>query len=728
MCYLVVRQLSKCGIEAEVDILDELWIYLIGALVVVDIIIVVAGVVPCLFGAKIGYRWRKLLWLILVVRLLIPVRVIMNQIYVERPSYFVQIDIPAEYGAEEQLDQAEHEKAQEIKDLEIQEDTENMDTDELDSGEILPAQQSAVTQSFWTHRNQYTNVKWILLLIWVFGVLALTVHHVIDFLKVRELIKVSSHACADQHIMHQMEKLCEEYGIKTVPHVIVCSQIRSPMLFGYRRTQLLLPDREYNETEMRMILRHELQHKKSGDLWYKLLIMFVCDLYWFNPVLLLMKRLAYQDVECVCDARVLRGLTTEEKKLYGNIVLNNMAGDWERVIVYGTSIFTGKRAAKLRIKNMFTQKNKLGFVILGVLTLCAAVGSSMWVLSEQNGEKYAAPEQNPLLGDMDYMTEDAAGGDSEYRTEQIAGKEMEQAANQPDADRVLADNTVIVEDMEDIGRAENLNCANCYTTELIRGGNHYWIDEQGTLWGTGQSENGQLMEVREDLSRITEPVQIAQHVKHVDFSGEYFVIYLTENNQLYGLGTNLALVLHLPMMEDYQFIITEPVLVMENVVYAKCGYSTIIALTENGEVYMRGEGKYIPSGTYSDPRKVMENAKYVTAYDNTFAVIDNNDSLWTWGGNRFGQCGVGYFSEQVQSPQKVMEHVECAWMGRAAFNSTDEVGVRAKNNLIVLMKDGTFYGCGEGIGEEQLPGGINELDEAQEVTASEELVPVSIQE
>lgn len=58
-----------------------------------------------------------------------------------------------------------------------------------------------------------------------------------------------------------------------------------------------------------------------------------------------------------------------------------------RTVGYGTSIFTGKKAAKMRIRNMFVKKNKWGYIVLGVLTLCAAAGSSMWVLSGQSMEK-----------------------------------------------------------------------------------------------------------------------------------------------------------------------------------------------------------------------------------------------------------------------------------------------------------------------------------------------------
>ena len=59
-------------------------------------------------------------------------------------------------------------------------------------------------------------------------------------------------------------------------------EIKTPMLFGYSKPIIVLPHRRYHEEEAEMILRHEIQHYKNRDLWYKFLIMFVCDLYWFN--------------------------------------------------------------------------------------------------------------------------------------------------------------------------------------------------------------------------------------------------------------------------------------------------------------------------------------------------------------------------------------------------------------------------------------------------------------
>lgn len=312
-------------------------------------------------------------------------------------------------------------------------------------------------------------------------------------------------------------------------------------------------------------------------------------------------------------------------------------------------------------------------------------------------------------------------------------KSIEKKTELPHTEVVEQEYELLIESIEDLERGINLHYSNCYTTNLERGSNHFWIDEKGILWGEGTSEYGQLGILKEDLSVVEEPVKIAENVIHVDFSGEYFTIYLTSDYKLYGLGASPAGILTQSGKWDFSDadmkIATEPVLLMNNVVFAQSGYSSIIALLENGDVYVLGNNEYIPyqNTRYIAPRKVMEKAKYVTTYFHTYAAIDENNNLWAWGHNELGQCGMGAYTASVAAPQKIMEDVECVWMGQVGFNHTDSVKVY--DNLIVLKKDGNFYGCGEGIGESRLVKGDNDLiNEESEVISSNYFCKINIKE
>ncbi|MDE6619852.1 MAG: M56 family metallopeptidase [Lachnospiraceae bacterium] len=379
----------------------EQLIYFIGTLSVVDITVIVAGIVPVLTGGRVGYRWRKMLWLVLAVRLLIPVRLVLNQICEEKPSYFAQVELPESYAAVPGQEDAGGKEMPVTKSVQSAEKEfiEKMEVETKNAEERTVEEKAdadgAVIETTMQRQNTDQVVKdsrlldslyddrWLILVVWILVGFALTEYHVIGFVRIKELINMRSRRCEDPYLCSLVREICEEYQIKSAPQILFCEEIRSPMLLGYRHTQLLMPDRPYTETDLNMIVRHELQHKKNGDLWYKLLILFVCDIYWFNPAMAIMRKLACQDVECVCDSQVLRRLPAEERKAYGNIVLSHMVKGSKWDIVYGTSIFTGKRAAKRRIRNMFAMKNKWGYAVLGVMVLCVAWGSSMWVLSGQ---------------------------------------------------------------------------------------------------------------------------------------------------------------------------------------------------------------------------------------------------------------------------------------------------------------------------------------------------------
>lgn len=76
----------------------------------------------------------------------------------------------------------------------------------------------------------------------------------------------------------------------------------------------------------------------------------------------------------------------------------------------------------------------------------------------------------------------------------------------------------------------------------------------------------------------TELVKIAENVIHVDYSRKEFVIYLTADHKLYDMGTACTGAMQqqnddIPIRTSYTYMYTvcEPILLMEDVIYARCG-------------------------------------------------------------------------------------------------------------------------------------------------------------
>lgn len=473
-------------------------------------------------------------------------------------------------------------------------------------------------------------------------------------------------------------------------------------LYGIRKPRIFLsPEIANNPVYKKYVMMHELEHHRTKDNFW-LLIRTVCvTAQWFNPLVWLAYFKMREDCELACDYRVLSKLKKEEKSIYGQALLYILETN-QKTVSMASSMGREKNLIKKRIKSIFKKRKAEAYLVPFVITCMVTVLAFVQPIIMQETEQVQVEDEVVISAEFE---------------KEVTEKEYE----------------IIVESKKELERGVNLHYSNCYITDMKRGSNHYWIDENGVLWGEGTSGYGQLGIIERDVSVVGEPVKIAENVIHVDFSGEYFVIYLTADYELYGLGASPAGIL--TQFGDWNFnvidleVITKPVLLMKNVVYARAGETSIITLLENGDVYVLGNNDHvmISNTKYIASQKVMEKAKYVTSFYHSYAVIDENNTLWTWGHNELGQCGIGVYSTNVASPQKIMEDVECAWMGGIGFNTADMV--KKYDNLVILKKDGSFLACGEGIGESRLVNRVDDqVDENVEVISTEYLRQVKIKE
>ncbi|MDE5866198.1 MAG: hypothetical protein K2H31_06325, partial [Lachnospiraceae bacterium] len=128
-----------------------------------------------------------------------------------------------------------------------------------------------------------------------------------------------------------------------------------------------------------------------------------------------------------------------------------------------------------------------------------------------------------------------------------------------------------------------------YHTHVGDAGNLYFIDENNVLWGSGRNEYGQLGQGTQDYDFHDEAVKIAENVIDVDYSQKGFIIYLTKDNKLYGLGNAGCGALQQyqtfdgsKYVNDEHYCITEPYLLMEDVKYARCGRADVACLAQSG--------------------------------------------------------------------------------------------------------------------------------------------------
>ena len=100
-----------------------------------------------------------------------------------------------------------------------------------------------------------------------------------------------------------------------------CPGLSGPMMTGLFRPTVLLPDPPPEGEVLSFVLLHELTHFRRRDIWYKTLLLLAAAVHWFNPLVWLMLRAAEGDLERACDADVLRALPPEARNPYASAIL-----------------------------------------------------------------------------------------------------------------------------------------------------------------------------------------------------------------------------------------------------------------------------------------------------------------------------------------------------------------------------------------------------------------------
>ncbi|UCD53097.1 MAG: hypothetical protein JSW27_10730, partial [Phycisphaerales bacterium] len=115
-----------------------------------------------------------------------------------------------------------------------------------------------------------------------------------------------------------------EMGLRRMPRTVFTAKVCCPAVFGLVRPVLLIPAdlvSTWTRREARHILLHELAHIKRGDLLTHAVYMILMTLYWFNPLLWLIRKHLQHLRELCCDATVAKCLR-EETGAYRDTLLD----------------------------------------------------------------------------------------------------------------------------------------------------------------------------------------------------------------------------------------------------------------------------------------------------------------------------------------------------------------------------------------------------------------------
>ena len=160
--------------------------------------------------------------------------------------------------------------------------------------------------------------------------------------------------------------------------VYVSEHIPSPCLLGLFRPRILLtPEAAQDAQTMRHVITHELTHYRHADhIWALVRAVCLC-IYWFDPLVWLAANLSLRDCELSCDEGAIKRLGEEERLRYCKTLLDMIAhaGKSRNLLQAATTMASSKKQVKERM-GMIVKKPKklLRAVICLLLVLIVTVG------------------------------------------------------------------------------------------------------------------------------------------------------------------------------------------------------------------------------------------------------------------------------------------------------------------------------------------------------------------
>ena len=193
----------------------------------------------------------------------------------------------------------------------------------LDSQPINKMSEIDYTAPNYFHINDTKMTFFCLLFaLWLAGVMVSAVVFIVRQQRFSAHVARMSVPCDSKTAVLATE-IADEMGIGEVRTVILPS-VQTPMMTGIHTPTVILPEADYTEKELRLIIRHELTHFKSKDLLMKFFSLFCRSMHWFNPFMSYISGKLDEVCELACDEAVISGETKEEKKIYCQSIISTV--------------------------------------------------------------------------------------------------------------------------------------------------------------------------------------------------------------------------------------------------------------------------------------------------------------------------------------------------------------------------------------------------------------------
>ncbi len=309
-------------------------------------------IVKAIFEDKLSPRWQYGVWSILALRLMLPVQ---STRYIFPKLALWMETLKA--SAEKTLHSAFTEIYTPIK-----------------PSNVFP----------WLIEKPISITDWLFTAYFV-GVFFFLLRYLLTYLRLRNLLRKGRPVSVA--LQQRMEELCQKHQLKPCRTAVI-DGLESAFVCGVFRPILAVPSEELDEK----IMLHELIHLKHSDIPQGIFWSILRALHWCNPWMHFVFDRIGNDMESLCDQRVLERLEGEERREYGVILLNMANRRYARTS--GTSsISNGGRNIARRIAAIVRfKKYPQGMALVSICIIILMLFPAITGQAASFGKEYFTPD------------------------------------------------------------------------------------------------------------------------------------------------------------------------------------------------------------------------------------------------------------------------------------------------------------------------------------------------
>ncbi len=305
-----------------------------------SIIVIILFLTKPLYKDRLSKTWQYYIWFVVIVRLLLPFSLQINSVQIPTNTWNMVTE-------------------NNIQDVQPVINTQN------------PQAENQINDV-----NDIINNLW---LVWLAVAIMLFVRTVTSFHGFVRYIKAGRHRVTDNAMLTIYDEVCILAEIKKPIGLYTHKLASSPMLVGFVKPFIVLPDIQSDKMELHNILLHEFTHYKRLDIFYKWLVQLVVCLHWFNPLVYFISHEVNKNCELSCDEMIIKKLDDKGKRNYGDTLLASLKfnNNYTNAII-SITLNEDARLLKDRLGAImkFNKKSKFTVVFSFVFALMIFCGSA----------------------------------------------------------------------------------------------------------------------------------------------------------------------------------------------------------------------------------------------------------------------------------------------------------------------------------------------------------------